>query len=246
MTTVGQFVIIAANYKDKAAECGDARPECQSRVIRSCGRFAKSAENCCISLILTSIIINFSTFKLVPYPVRIELFRALYTSPAGRSLHFTRWQIFTLHPLADLYTSPAGRSLYFIRWQIFILHPLADIYISPAGRSLYFIRWQIFILHPLADIYTSPPGRYLHFTRWQIFTLHPLADLYTSPAGRSLHFTRWQIFSLQRQLNFSGKNLASLQLPREDYLFTYPPLSRVSSQVLIHRTYSLVNWGNVE
>ena len=40
----------------------------------------------------------------------------------------------------------------------------------------------------------------------------------------ALHFTPWQTCSYQGHLNFSGKHSATLQL-REDYSFTFPPLS---------------------
>ena len=41
----------------------------------------------------------------------------------------------------------------------------------------------------------------------------------------ALHFTPLQTCSFQGHFNFSGKHLATLQLLREDYSFTYPPLS---------------------
>ena len=43
-------------------------------------------------------------------------------------------------------------------------------------------------------------------------------------AQSALHFTPWQTCSFQGHLNFSGKHSATLQL-REDYSFTFPPLS---------------------
>ena len=43
-------------------------------------------------------------------------------------------------------------------------------------------------------------------------------------AQSALPFTAWQTFSFQGHLNFSGKHSAAVQL-REDYSFTFPPLS---------------------
>ena len=43
-------------------------------------------------------------------------------------------------------------------------------------------------------------------------------------AQSALHFTPWQTCSFQGHLNFSGKHSAMLQLLREDYSFTFPPL----------------------
>ena len=44
-------------------------------------------------------------------------------------------------------------------------------------------------------------------------------------AQSALHFTPWQTCSFQGHLNFFGKYSATLQLLREGYSFTYPPLS---------------------
>ena len=44
-------------------------------------------------------------------------------------------------------------------------------------------------------------------------------------AQSALHFTPWQTCSFQGHLNFFGKYSAMLQLLREGYSFTYPPLS---------------------
>ena len=46
-----------------------------------------------------------------------------------------------------------------------------------------------------------------------------------STAQSALHFTPRQTCSFQRQLDISGKHLATLQSLCEDYSFTYPPLS---------------------
>ena len=43
-------------------------------------------------------------------------------------------------------------------------------------------------------------------------------------AQSTLHFSPWHTCSFQGHLNFSGKHSATLQL-REDYSFTFPPLS---------------------
>ena len=44
-------------------------------------------------------------------------------------------------------------------------------------------------------------------------------------AQSALHFTPWQTCSFQSHINFFGKYSATLQLLREGYSFTYPPLS---------------------
>ena len=44
-------------------------------------------------------------------------------------------------------------------------------------------------------------------------------------AQSALHFTPWQTCSFQGHLKFFGKYSATLQLLREGYSFTYPPLS---------------------
>ena len=60
-------------------------------------------------------------------------------------------------------------------------------------------------------------------------------------AQSALHFTPWQTCSFQGHLNFFGKYSATLQLLREGYSFTYPPLSVLPGTHL----YSWVNCGNV-
>ena len=43
-------------------------------------------------------------------------------------------------------------------------------------------------------------------------------------AQSALHFTHWQTCSFQGHFNFFGKYSATLQLLREGYSFTYPPV----------------------
>ena len=58
----------------------------------------------------------------------------------------------------------------------------------------------------------------------------------------ALHFTVWQTCSFRNQLDFSGKHSVMPQLLCEDYLLTFPLLSRARHSYVS----SWVNWSIVE